>query len=702
MQSVFRFYRRSVSLSLSFFILTSVPAASVAHAQLAPATPEVIVTATRFNETRQDLPVGVTVITAEDIRNSAAKTIPDLLAEQAGITIHDFFGNNATTTTVDLRGFGVTGGQNTLILLDGRRLGDIDLSGVQWGAIPFAAIERIEIVRGSGAVLYGDGASAGVINIITRSPVEGGNRVTTSLRAGSYGTREAQLNGNLRSGRAGINLTASNFESDGYRNNNANRQSNALADMRWRTDDGEIAFKVATDHQGLRLPGARQVQPSTGVNLLETNPRGTPTPLDYSQRTGNQAALDWRHRIGATEFILGGSYRDKNQKSYFDFSGNPDYRDIDLDVWSFTPRARFAQPLFGQENALVAGYDDYRWNYRLRKSISTLAITRPINTVSATQRNRAFYVQDTLRLGERTTLVAGARRERFAIQARDSYDAGAPGGAFGSGAAPDAQSTTVSAWEFGGRYQLEPQVALIGKLARSYRFANVDEVYETNAAFNAQFQFLRPQINRSTEAGAEYKVARGGARATLFNIDVTDEVHLDPFTSGVGNTNLPPSRRRGIEFDGHWLPYDSLKLSAAYTYTDARFLEGVLPGAAPLANVVIAGKRVPLVPQHKVNLASSWALAAHTRLNAMATYVASQYMDNDEGNNLGVTIPAYATADLKLVHEIGAWRLSAAINNMFDRKYYNYAVRSQFVVDRYNAYPLPGRNASIALEYSYR
>ena len=135
---------------------------------------EVVVTATRFKESYIDKPVNVTVITAEDIRQSAAKTVPDLLSEQAGIAIHDFFGNNAATTTVDLRGFGITGAQNTLILVDGRRVTDIDLSGVQWSAVPLAAIERIEIVRGSGAVLYGDGATAGVINIITKSPTDAG------------------------------------------------------------------------------------------------------------------------------------------------------------------------------------------------------------------------------------------------------------------------------------------------------------------------------------------------------------------------------------------------------------------------------------------------------------------------------------------------------------------------------------------------
>ena len=667
-----------------------------------------VVTATRFKDKYVDTPVNVTVITAEDIKNSTAKTLPDLLSEQAGITIHDLFGNNAATTTVDMRGFGVTGGQNTLILLDGRRLGDIDLSGVQWSAIPFAAIERIEIVRGSGAVLYGDGASAGVINIITRSPVAGGRTATLSARAGSYDTFEGQLNANYMGARAGVNFTASNFDSRGYRDNNHNRQSNALADLRWLTDSGEISLKASNDNQGIRLPGARMVQPSAGINLLETNRRGAATPLDYAQRKGDQALLDWRQRVSFGEFIIGAGYRDKQQTSYFDFGGFPDYRVTDLNVWSFTPRVRIAQPLFGKDNTLVIGYDQYRWDYRLRKSISTVAIAQPVNNISATQDTRAFYAHNTTRLTEQATVVAGWRSERFKINANDVYDPAAPGGAFGSGAPADSQSTSVYAYELGVRYQFVPAFALVGKVGRSYRFANVDETYETTPAFTAQFQFLRPQINRSTEVGMEMKDQRGALRATLFNINVDDEIHLDAFTAGIGNTNLPPSRRRGLELDGRWKAHETLTVGAAYTYTDARFREGTLTGGggfgAFFSNVGLTGKRVPLVPQHKANLTASWAFATKTRLSAAATYVASQYMDNDEANTLGVTIPAYTVVDLKLAHEQGPWRLTAGINNLFDRKYFTYAVRSNQVAaaDRYNAYPLPQINGAVTIEYAFK
>lgn len=694
-------------LSPSPWAMAAVAVAGIAHAAESPPirVEEVVVTATRFNDHYIDKPVNVTVINAEDIRQSAAKTIPELLSEQAGIGIHDFFGNNAAATTVDLRGFGITGGQNTLILVDGRRAADIDLSGVQWSAVPLAAIERIEIVRGGGAVMYGDGATSGVINIITKSPTTLSNGITVQGKAGSYATTETQVNANYFGSRSGFNVSASNYESDGYRVNNHNRQSDALADFRFLTDGGDLTLKLGADHQGIRLPGARTVQPSAGINQLETDRRGAQTPLDYAQRDGNRASFDWRQDTGFGEFNIGAGYRDKKQISYFDFSGFPDYRVVDLDVWSFTPRVKIAQPLFGHANTLVAGFDWYRWNYRLRRSDSVANIGQPFNTVAAMQENAAFYVHDTTRISERITLTAGVRRERFRINADDLFDPAAPGGAFGSGAPPGSQRENEYAYELGVRYQLLPAMALIGKTGRSYRFANVDEIYETGGApmYSQEFQFLRPQTARTHEVGMETQMTRGRLRATLFTIGINDEIHLDPFTSGIGNTNLPPSRRQGLELEGRWQAWRTLTLAAAYTYTDARFREGVFTGGGgALANQMIAGKMVPLVPRHKLNLNASWAIGPQTRLNALMTYVGEQYMDNDEANTLGMKIPAYTVADLKLVHRSGAWTVSGTINNLLNEKYYNYAVRSQFTPDRYNAYPLPERNVMLVLEYAFK
>lgn len=666
-------------------------------------TEPVVVTATRFADRYEDKPVNITIITAEDIRGSTAKTVPDLLSEQAGIGVRDFFGNNAAATAVDLRGFGITGTQNTLILVDGRRVNDIDLSGVQWSAIPLHAIERIEISRGGGSVLYGEGATAGVINIITKSPGAAASRTTLSARAGSYDTREVAIHGNLARGGMGIGIIASEFESDGYRRNNRNRQTNALADLRWSGSGNEVSVKLGTDNQGIRLPGARLVQPSAGVDRLATDRRGAATPLDWAQREGNRALIDWRRDTGFGEVHLGAGWRDKTQRSYFDFGGFPDYREIDLSVWSLTPRAKINTPVWGLPNTLVVGADWYVWDYGLRRSNSPANVSRPFNAIEASQDTLGVYALNSTRLTEALTVSAGARRERLSIHATDRYDATAPGGAFGSGAPAGSQRLFEHAYELGARHQFTPAAAVMAKTSRSYRFANIDEIYETTPAFTNQFQFLRPQTARSHELGVEMRRPRAGARATAFVMDVNDEIHLDPFTTGVGNRNLPPSRRRGLELEGTARPFARLDLAATYTHVEATFREGVLPGSAfTQPNVSLAGKSVPLVPRHKASLRASWDFTSATRLNAFVSYVTAQFMDNDEPNNLGVKIPAYTLLDVKLTHRKGSWLLAAGVNNALNEKYHNYAVRSQFVPDRYNAYPLPGRNGTLSAEYQFR
>lgn len=663
----------------------------------ANALDEIVVTATRFQDKSNRTPASVTVLSREDITRSSARTLPELLATQAGVNSRDYFGNNAASATVDMRGFGAAAGQNTLILLDGRRISDADLSGVQWAAIPVAAIARIEIVRGSGAVLYGDGATSGVINIITRSDNTMGSRGGVQLDVGSYGYRQLQADAHSGGEQGGVDFNGSTLDSTGYRTHNRNTQNDAQLRLYRLLEDGEMDLRLAADRQRIELPGARAVQPALGVNQVNSDPRGVTTPLDYASRDGNQVALGWRKNLDDVDLDLGLSQRNKRQRAYFDQNGFPIYRDSDLKLTSFTPRARIAH---GADGALVVGMDLQRWDYRLHTSNSAANIAVPINQVGMTQRNRALYLQDSTSIAPNTVLSSGVRREQLSMNGADVYNAAAPGAAFGSAAPAGAFSRALTAWELGLRHQLDGGLSLRGKVGRSFRFANVDEIYESGPTYANQFQFLRPQTANGVELGLESKGLTSGWRSSVFDTKVHDEIHLDPFSTGVGNTNLPPSRRRGLELDGHWQVLPHLDLRAAYTYTEARFLSGVLPGSAfTQTNVNIASKHVPLVPDHKLDLGASWSLAEATSLNGALHYVSSQFMENDEANTLGAKIPAYTVADLKLLHHVGEWELSAAINNLFDRRYYNYAVSSQFTAGKYNAYPLPGRTFWLGLSY---
>ena len=180
------------------------------------------------------------VITAEEIARSAGTTIQDVLSREAGIqTWSTTGGNNGATTVVDLRGFGSTASSNTLFLLNGRRLNDIDLLGIDLSTIPKDSIERIEITRGnSGAVLYGGGAVGGVINIITKTGV--GLPPSARIETGFGSFNQAEVNGSaaVSHGPFSASVFANGVDSDGYRVNSALRQRNAVGDLRYNGSDG--------------------------------------------------------------------------------------------------------------------------------------------------------------------------------------------------------------------------------------------------------------------------------------------------------------------------------------------------------------------------------------------------------------------------------------------------------------------------------
>jgi iron complex outermembrane receptor protein len=256
------------------------------------------------------------------------------------------------------------------------------------------------------------------------------------------------------------------------------------------------------------------------------------------------------------------------------------------------------------------------------------------------------------------------------------------------------------AWEAGLRHELTSTITPFIRASRSYRFVNADEIYESDAAFAPQFQLLRPQHAITYEAGTAWRWRNHAARATVFQSDVTDEIHLNPFTTGIGNTNLPPSRRQGVELDGTWQATATLRVSGTYAYTDAKFQEGTFPGAVG-PDDSIAGKTVPLVPRHKGTLAASWDILPKTRLSAGFTALSKQVLDNDEVNTLEHRIPAFRVLDLKLAQTVGPARIAVIVNNVFNQKYYTYAVRSQFTADRYAVYPLPGTTYGLTAELRF-
>ena len=625
--------------------------------------PPVVVTATRFEEPVGRHPIGVQTITAEGIRNSTAVTVPDLLRQYAGIHTRDNSGS--PNVQVDLRGFGVSSDQNMLVLLDGARISENEQTTVNWSGIPLSAIERIEILRGSGAVLYGGGATGGTINIVTKAPEPNRRSASALAGIGTYGTTDAAVGASVAGPHLGMTFHGSRLDTDNYRDNNQLRQSNGLADVRWRGAGSSLSLKVGADDQSLRLPGA------LSEAQIMANPRQAATPNDYSERWGGFANLGGERRIGEAVLAANLIYREKN--IHASIIGSP--IDSDMEVWQFSPRLKLPHALGGFRNSLVAGLDLDDWNF-----INTTTIFGAPRQPSAYQRNGALYFQNTTEAGGGWTIAAGARHQRVEYGVVD----------LANPAQGDRRERHLNAWELAVRHRLSAATSAYGKAGASFRLPNVNDVYNL---FTGVVALLEPQTSHDYEIGIEHRAATGAYRLALYLMDFDNKLYFDPAT--FVNRNLPPTRRTGAELEGRWRWGASLDAFATYTLAMSEFRSGGFGG------VPVAGKEVPLVPRHAFNVGAGWAFAPRARADAVLRYVGEQVFDGDETNTFGRRMPAYTVVDVKVTYESRGWRLSGGVKNLLDEQYFTYGVFDPFT-PTYFAYPAPERALFASAEYRFR
>ncbi|MET1083946.1 MAG: TonB-dependent receptor [Burkholderiales bacterium] len=631
---------------------------------------EVVVTATRFPKENRDFPIGVTVISATDIARSTAQTLPQLLSLQAGVQIRDASGS--PDQQVDMRGFGITGDQNTLVLLDGQRLSENELTTARWSAVPLDSIQRIEVLRGSGAVLYGGGATGGVINIITKSPKAGQVSGQGSVLAGSYGTYQVQGGASGGGENVAANVYASYYGSDNYRENNRVSQTNVQADLRWFDATSTLSLKAFGGEQNLDLPGALTAA------RIAANPRAASTPNDSSKLSGWGTILSGTERIGDGELALDATYRNRDASASILFLGNTFNTQTDVNVWTLSPRGRLPYSTFGVANTLVAGVDAAWWYYSQDRDFGPARL-------KANQTDFALYAQQTSQVTASTLLSYGARVQGVSRFAQDLAST-AP---YATGSA----TGTPVAWEVALRQRLAQGLAAFGKYGRSFRVPNVDELFNQFGGpnFDPVVNNLAIQTSMGGEIGLEYADPRYSLRTTFYGMDLNNEISFNPVT--FSNVNLPPTRRYGVEVQGRWLPMDTLDLSANYTYAVSEFRSGEIGGDS------LAGRTVPLVSRNKANAQVLWRFVPSARFLGTVSYVGEQFFDGDATNTFGQKIPAYTLVNLKAEYDIDGWTLAAGVNNLLNEKYFNYGL---VVGPTYVGYPQANLTLFTSARYVFR
>jgi iron complex outermembrane receptor protein len=297
---------------------------------------------------------------------------------------------------------------------------------------------------------------------------------------------------------------------------------------------------------------------------------------------------------------------------------------------------------------------------------------------SAGQRDAALYAQHTTTLPTATSISLGGRVQRAHYAVEDRAN---PTASF-------SRDPTLHAHEIALRQRVFEPLSVYAKLGRSFRFPNVDDLYNL---FTASVNTVEPQTSRDREIGADVIIGPGRYHVAYYRIDLDNEIFLDPAT--FTTRNLPPTRREGFEAEARW-QLKTLDFFVNYTHVAAQFRSGNFGG------VSIAGNDVPLVPRHAANAGVSWLFMPRTRANVVARYVGPRPYDSDETNTFGRRMPAYTVVDTKLTHEQGDWQLSAGVRNVFNEKYYSYGVFTAFPT--FAALPAPERAFFASAQYTFR
>lgn len=623
--------------------------------------PAVVVTATRSEQDVVRLPASVRVITAAEILASGARHLVDVLRDAGSLQVTDFYGDGSRAQ-VDARAFGDAANANTLVLVDGRRLNNPDIATPDLNSIALKDVERIEIIEGSAGALYGDQATGGVINVVTKQARRGG--AAAELSGGSFGAAgvraAADAAGDTVSGR----LSAEYRASDNYRDHNRLEYRNGLGRLGARWDKGNAFFEAGYVDEDLETPGAL-----FAGEVAQNRRQSTPNfANDFSDTETRHYRLGAARELGDWELELEHTWRGTDgvfrlSSAAFGPAGADASQERDLR--SLSPRLAGGVPLCGREMLVTAGVDVQRNAYVLRSAFGTQRNE---------QRQADVYAQAIVPLPGAVDVTLGGRAGRVRNDVLDTFS-------FPAGAV---HVDDESAGQAGLSWRPLASLRVYARADRNYRYAKVDEF-----TFTATGDFLATQQGETWEAGAEWDGSALGLAGTAFRLDTDQEIVFDPSAGFFGaNVNLPATQRAGVTLRTRWQALPFLRLAASGQYVDAE----VTGGAA-------TGRAIPLAAAKTGQASATLALPAQLGAQLGARYTGARAFAGDFDNTLG-RLPSHAVAHLALTWQWRALAVRARVDNLLDREYSEYGVAATepFTFAEAPAYlPSPGRAYSLAV-----
>ncbi len=645
---------------------------------------EVVVTATRDTQEIRKTPASVTVITEEEIRDSGATTVVEVLDKLESVQFRTYSGN-ASQAQIDMRGFG---GDNpfgkTLILLDGRRLNRTDMASINWMQIPVNTIEKIEVVRGPGSVLYGDAAIGGVINIITKKG-KGRPEFNVSALGGSYGLHNERIGVTGAAGKWTYALTGENNFSFGYRDRSKSSAQGGGFDVGYSAGDlWNVSLGVSFNKVDYQMPGAltkeqmeqdrRQYQPAMplyGMNAHsddEGSDKYTNVNLGFKSFWGAWGRLEMN-------FLYGRKNLQMDMPSWFSYN----YSDTDADTFGLTPRYILEKDFGRFGNKVIVGLDYYHEPYE-KDLFADKERTIHLSSADFKRESIGGYFRDEFSILRHLIFSAGCRFEQTTIKG-SNVDFANPSNSF-----TDQKNTyDAQAYEAGLTWLFGKQSKLFAKYSTVYRIPFIDEVASFNGFGGGFLKDLKKEKGVSMETGAEiYPLENLRIGLTLFRTDMEDEIEYvyDPMTWTGENRNVGQTRHDGAELSLSYLLPQYFRIFGNYTYHKATFENGVNNK-----------KEMPLAPRHMANAGLEVYLPFNLTLRTEVKYVGEAFLSGDNDNN-AEKLNDYTLMNLYAYFKpaLGKVDLTAflGVDNIANVKYCSFGIDyEQYGMPNFY-YPMPG------------
>ncbi len=659
-------------LVLVFLLLISF--INFAHADDLGDLGSIVVEASRSNDTVGDMNKDVTIITSQDIVNSPAKSLSELLGTVPGV--EGKLNSSTKDQQVSMGQFGEASASNVVILVDGRRLNTPDLAGPNLSLIDLSTIDHIEVIQGAGTVLYGDNATGGVINIITRKGVENTKpSVTLTSEVDSY---KGNKDGVALSG--GLPQLTYQLNYDRDQSNNYRTQDNFWANdydthLNYNpTDIFGVDFSQGFHLDRFRLPGGVSIDDidaggPTGVRpaVYETTSYGS-TSDSHFDVTPHMKFDAGNSNVDLSLFT---SSRKNFTKSVFPYEA----LNTETESYEFQPKMIVSTPLTDRlDNKLTSGYD-YIY-YKERRMLDFPDI--PEDIILANEASQSAYLLDEIALDNRWLLNTGVRGAWADYSFKETQQT----------PLKFDRSTTTEGYDGGLGYKYNPDSKVFVDYTRSYRLPNLDEFFQD--PYDNNMVEKPEQINPGLtyQVGNQYQlgVKDNSFKDINLGFTATEVQYKNEIYDNQGTNANYNARTRHYSEEGDIsveLFNKKIEPFANITFQQASFVGGQY-----------SGKDIPDVPDQLAHAGITYRPLDGLSTSMTTNFVGERFQEGDDANNLYPKVKRYDTVDWNIKYDYKNMELWLALNNIFSTHYFVYGSYSLY-------YPAPTRNIAAGIKVKF-